>query len=94
LKKHPSLSKDLEILAASLLENPFQGTHLGKNCYKIRLAISSKSRGKSGGGRVITCVQIEDEHIFLLSIYDKSEHESLKDNELEELLHDAGLLGE
>jgi hypothetical protein len=53
---------------------------------KIRLKISSKNKGKSGGGRVITCVRIVDEVIYLLSIYDKSEKESLTDSELDALL--------
>ncbi|MDX1919215.1 MAG: hypothetical protein SFU25_00605 [Candidatus Caenarcaniphilales bacterium] len=33
---------------------PNLGTFLGNNCYKIRLSIKSKSKGKSGGARVIT----------------------------------------
>jgi hypothetical protein len=30
------------------MENPTQGTPLGKDCYKIRMAISSKNKGKNG----------------------------------------------
>lgn len=52
LKKYPSLSGDLLKLEKELLENPKQGTALGCNIYKIRLKISSKGKGKSGGARV------------------------------------------
>ena len=53
-KKYPSLKKEFSTLIFSLKENPTQGTSIGNNCYKIRLAIASKRKGKSGGARVIT----------------------------------------
>jgi mRNA-degrading endonuclease RelE of RelBE toxin-antitoxin system len=85
-KKYKSLKNDLTNLIKDLLNNPEQGFGIGQNCYKIRLPIKSKGKGKSGGARVITHVHIVDEDIFLLSIYDKSEKENLEDNELDELL--------
>jgi mRNA-degrading endonuclease RelE of RelBE toxin-antitoxin system len=57
-KKHRSLKSDISLLINSLEENPKQGEPLGKDCYKLRMAISSKSKGKSGGSRVITCVKV------------------------------------
>lgn len=93
-KKYPSIKRDIEILGESLENDPFQGTHLGKNCYKIRFAIASKGRGKSGGGRVITCVQIVGNLVYLLSIYDKSEQETVSDSQLDELLKLAGIMPE
>ena len=69
-----------------LEKDPIQGTELGKNCYKIRLKISSKNRGKSGGGRIITNIIISQETVYLLAIYDKGEKETLSDKELKELL--------
>jgi len=62
------------------------GTPLGHECYKIRLAIASKGKGKSGGARVITYLQVLKNSIFLLSIYDKSEKENITDKELQEIL--------
>jgi len=53
-KKYPSIKSEFINLVKSLEENPKQGTPLLKNCYKIRIAIKSKGKGKSGGGRVIT----------------------------------------
>ena len=76
----------------SLKEEPKQGQALGKDCYKIRMAITSKGKGKSGGSRVITCVKISAESVFLLFIYDKGEKESISDKELDKLLKASGLL--
>jgi len=85
-KKFPSLKNDFSEFLESLKNNPSQGTSLGKNCYKIRLAITSKGKGKSGGARVITHIVISKETVYLLSIYDKSDQESLSQKELDELL--------
>jgi mRNA-degrading endonuclease RelE of RelBE toxin-antitoxin system len=57
LKKFPSLSKDLLTLENELLVSPRLGTPLGQEAYKIRLKISSKGKGKSGGARVITLIE-------------------------------------
>ena len=73
-------------LAAQLTEEPTAGKSLGNNCYKIRLAIKSKVKGKSGGARVITHFTVSDDTIYMLTIYDKSDKEDLTDNELAELL--------
>ena len=86
VKKYPSLLKDIKNLGEQVLENPTLGTSLGRNTYKIRLSITGKSGGKSGGGRVITCLKIENDTIFFMSIFDKSEKSSLSDKELTELL--------
>jgi len=51
LKKYPSLRDELFELGEQLAQNPMQGTPLGKSCYKIRLAIKSKGKGKSGDPR-------------------------------------------
>ncbi len=91
-KKYPSLYHDLASLISALEENPFSGSSLGKNCYKIRMAITSKGKGKSGGARIITCVKVMNQSVFLLSIYDKSEKETTEDGELIMLLKAAGLL--
>ncbi len=86
-KEYASLISEVAELGALLAEEPFQGTPIGKNCYKIRLAVKSKGQGKSGGARVITCVVAVDERVVLLSIYDKSERETITDKELERLLN-------
>lgn len=89
-KKYASFKSDLAGLAASLSENPRQGISLGNNRYKIRFAITSKGRGKSGGARLITYVAIIANTVFLVGVYDKSEHATMTDKEINERL--KGLL--
>ena len=86
VKKYPSLKSEYLNLIESLEKNPNQGSNIGNNCFKIRIAIASKGKGKSGGARVITHFVIEDKTIYLLSIYDKSEQSDIQDKELKMLL--------
>lgn len=85
-KKYPSVKKDVAHLAIKLLKEPKMGIALGNDCYKIRMAITSKGKGKSGGARVITFVQVIETTIFLLSIYDKADAANISDKELKERL--------
>ncbi len=85
-KKYPSLAAEYAALIDELAENPRRGTALGNDCYKIRLAIASKGRGKSGGARVITHLYVEKETVYLLAVYDKSEQADITDKELKILL--------
>lgn len=86
LKKYPSLRDELHELGEQLSLNPMQGTPLGKSCYKVRLAIKSKGKGKSGGARVVTYVVTENQEVILLTIYDKQVKADLEPNELDTLL--------
>lgn len=86
-KKYPSLKDEIEELSEELTEIPTLGTPLGQNCYKIRLAIKSKGKGKSGGGRVITLVRFSTEIVWLLSIYDKSEKDDISEKDLEAFIN-------
>lgn len=85
-KKYPSLKIEFAELIETLELQPEQGLPLGNNCFKIRMAIAAKGKGKRGGARVITNVVISETTVFLLAIYDKSEKDNLTDSELKELL--------
>jgi mRNA-degrading endonuclease RelE of RelBE toxin-antitoxin system len=87
-KKYHSLKNELEELFDSLEENPEQGDSLGKSCFKIRLAIKSKGKGKRGGARIVTYVITENKEVILLTIYDKKVKNDLLPNELDELLQE------
>ncbi len=99
LKKFPSLLSDLSSLEAELRENPKLGTPLGGNTYKIRLRIKSKSKGKSGGARVISLLETEvlgqldytsgEVTVSLITIYDKAEIAVLTARELKSLIYSA-----
>ncbi|NCO56014.1 MAG: type II toxin-antitoxin system RelE/ParE family toxin [Bacteroidetes bacterium] len=86
VKKYPSLKKEYATLIDTLEQKPTSGTSIGNNCYKIRMAIASKGKGKSGGARVVSYLQVKKNSVFLLSIYDKAELESISDKELASLL--------
>ncbi len=84
-KKYKSLKLDLEKLENQLLENPKLGTYLGDNLYKIRLAVKSKNKGKSGGFRVVTYLITEynnNTEIRLVILYDKSDIANITKDEL------------
>lgn len=86
VKKFPSLRKEVAQLGELLAGSPTEGTPLGNNCYKVRLAIASKGKGKSGGARVITHIYVEGKTVYLLAIYDKSEQGDISDNQILNLL--------
>ncbi len=97
LKKYQSLSKDLLQLQKELEQTPRLGTSLGKDTYKIRLKITSKGKGKSGGARVISLVEttvigvaeINTEGeitVNLITIYDKADIDNISDKELKDLI--------
>src|SRR5438552_17649881 len=88
ITKDPSIKKEIDDLGEKLSQNPTLGTGIGNHCYKIRMAIGSKGKGKSGGARVITCVYVSVSTVFLLSIYDKSERENITDKELKKLINE------
>ncbi len=86
IKKYASLRNELLQLVQEIKINPKLGKAIGRNCYKLRISISSKGRGKSGGARIITNLVISQQTVYLLFIYDKSEQASITDKDLKELL--------
>jgi mRNA-degrading endonuclease RelE of RelBE toxin-antitoxin system len=86
IKKYPSLKTELSELFNELEENPTTGTPLGNDIYKIRLAVASKNKGKSGGARVLSFVKVIQTTVLLFSIYSKGEKDTISDKEIEELL--------
>jgi mRNA-degrading endonuclease RelE of RelBE toxin-antitoxin system len=91
-KKYRQVLKDVDSLVDQLAKKPIMGTALGRNVYKIRLAVSGTNKGKSGGARVITYVLIADETVYLTDIYLKSEHDTIDINLLLERLKNQGLI--
>ena len=85
-KRHKSLETDFEQLLASLLLNPMQGVELEGGARKVRLAITSKGRGKSGGARVIIRVRIVADELQLLYIYDKADFDNINDAYLRDVM--------
>lgn len=94
-KHYASFRDDYAYLLQELRDNPQLGKSLGNKLRKVRMKISSKGKGKSGGARIITytCNLRSDGvlEIMLLDIYDKSERSTMTDKELKELLDISGL---
>jgi len=79
-KKYKSLKDDYIQFLNELEENPYIGDEIIENCRKARIAIKSKGKGKSGGGRIIFYYEIVNDEIILLYIYDKNEMENVNDD--------------
>lgn len=96
-KRHRSLGKDIKNVISELENDPYLGDRIGPKSYKIRFAIKSKGRGKSGGGRLITYINISVENkieggqinVYLVAVYDKSDVASIPDGMVTERIKDV-----
>jgi len=91
-KKYKSLKDDLRTFQQEIMQNPLMGIDLGRGVRKIRMAITSKGKGKSGGARVLTLTVLvsEDADVTLLTIYDKDEIDNVSDEYIRWLISEAG----
>jgi len=85
-KKYGSLKEDYIRFLSELENNPMLGDEIFPNCRKARIAIKSKGKGKSGGGRIVFYFEIVEDKIILLFIYDKSEMENVQTAFIEQIL--------
>jgi len=94
-KKYPSLKKDVAELSKELRKDPTMGDDLGDNTRKVRMAITSKNKGKRGGARIITyhiLINEKQGKIYLLTIYDKGEQDNISAKEIAQLKCEIGLI--
>ena len=90
-KRYRSFPSDYQLLLDELEANPFVGTSLGSGVYKVRMSISSKNRGKSGGARVLTYAiaqEVDNVTVTLMTIYDKSEISNVSDAYIKSLIQE------
>lgn len=88
-KRYKSFKKDLIEFRKELEKEPLQGTEIAPNIRKIRMAITSKGRGKSSGARLITynaLVTEQEGTVYLLLIYDKADASSVKMNVVKQIV--------
>lgn len=93
-KRYRSFGDDLKELCDEIVRNPNVGDDLGNGIKKLRMAIKSKGKGKSGGARVITLdVVISDalERITFLYVYDKSDMANISNNKIKQIISDNDL---
>lgn len=91
-KRYRSFNSDYQELLAQLTDNPHLGIDLGEGFRKIRMAISSKGNGKSGGCRVITFDALEKNgKLYLIYAYDKSEYDNIRLSVIKEIVAELGI---
>jgi len=92
LKRYKNIKNDLKTLNKSLQSNPKEGINLFSNVYKIRIQNSSINKGKSAGFRVIYYYIDNQNNIYLLTIYSKSDLSNISDKKILKILKNEGLL--
>lgn len=91
-KRYRSFKQDYSDFLDDLEKNPQMGIDLGGGLRKVRLAIASKSKGKSGGARVITLNMIERNGcLYLIYAYDKSDADNIKLNVIKQIIAEMDL---
>lgn len=93
-KRYKSFPSDLKELLNEISRNPNVGVDLGNGLRKLRMAIKSKGKGKSGGARVITLTIVAEEShstITLIYVYDKSDISNISNSKLSQILSDNDL---
>jgi hypothetical protein len=86
-KKFPLIKGDFEELQKQLKKDPITGNDsMGQDCYKVRMKITGKPKGQSGGARVIIEVKVVDKKVYVLAVYDKGDQGNIFDAELERCL--------
>ncbi len=85
-KRYRSLPNDFARVLQSLQVNPYQGDELYDGMRKVRIAFTSKGRGKRGGGRIIIRLTIDDTCLSFLYIYDKADMGSVSDAFLDDII--------
>lgn len=88
-KKFKNLGNDIEELYNLLSQDPKSGVFIKNNVYKIRIKNSDNNKGKSGGYRVMTYVVDENNKVYLLTIYSKSELDNIEDHYIDELIEEV-----
>jgi len=91
-KKYRSFNDDYRKLVDELTKNPLMGVDLGDGYRKVRMSISSKGKGKSGGCRVITLDMVERNGcLYLLYVYDKSDYDNVVLSVIKDIVSDMEL---
>lgn len=94
IKKYRSLKHELEAFISETESKGAQGVALGGGLFKARLAVRSKGKGKSGGMRIVSYQEIilasENNVIYLVAIYDKSEVSSIDSKHINQILKSFG----
>lgn len=85
LKKYHHAKDDLDNFTADFTKNHQSAKTIKANICKVRIKNSDKAKGKSVGYRIYYYV-VENESVYFLTIYDKSDNESIDESVLDEII--------
>ena len=85
-KKYKNIDKDVDAFLSSIRSREDLGTELKSNVYKVRIANSSKNKGKSTGYRLLSYVALVKNELHLLYIYDKGSIGNLTESEVDAMI--------
>ncbi len=88
-KKFKNIEQDVDAFLSSVHSPSDLGVELKCNVYKVRIANSSKNKGKSAGYRLLTYVAMIENELHLLYIYDKSSIGNLSESEVDAMISSA-----
>lgn len=86
-KKYNFIKDDVKDFISNFNNVHQEAISIKGNLYKIRLSNSNKNKGKSAGYRIYYYVKINDT-VYLLTIYDKSQIESINENSLTQYVNE------
>ena len=87
-KKYPHITQDVQSLVTQLEQGETPGDQMQGiqyRVYKVRLSSTDQAKGKRGGYRVIYYIKTTD-HIFLITIYAKSQQTDISPSEIRRMI--------
>ena len=95
IRKYRQLPNDLAPLIEEIEAGDFSAHDavqgFAHKIYKARVRSSDQAKGKSGGFRVIYYVIMDNNEVFLLTIYAKARQENINTKAIRKLMDDLGL---
>ncbi|OFX18526.1 MAG: hypothetical protein A2033_02360 [Bacteroidetes bacterium GWA2_31_9] len=85
-KKYRNIENDIDSFLAEIENIEDLGISLGSNLYKARIKNTDNNKGKSGGYRLISYLQLKDNELTMIYIYSKSQLENISENELDNII--------
>lgn len=86
-KKYNLIKEDLNNFVLDFDTIHKESTSIKNNLYKVRLSNSNKNKGKRAGYRIYYYLKVNDT-VYLLTIYDKSQIESINENTLNQYIEE------
>ncbi|MFH1005613.1 MAG: type II toxin-antitoxin system RelE/ParE family toxin [Bacteroidota bacterium] len=85
-KKYRNIENDIDDFLDNIDDLKDLGIPLGHNIYKARIKNTDNNKGKSGGYRLITYLQLKENELTLIYIYSKSELENISESVLDNII--------